>query len=340
MKQHVYHGGDLKNVKARYPEVKEHWIDLSTGLNPVPYPWQSKVPDEKLLEAAARLPQTTQLEECVEAWGSYLGATGGENWLLTSGSQAVINILPHLLPGYQAVIAVPNYGEHARVWAPNERPTIFLNREDIEIYEPEEKQILLLTSPNNPDGYCWPKDVLLQLANRLLNKQGYLLVDEAFGDLAPKQSMVTEAMPPNIILLRSFGKFFGLAGVRLGFVCMPETLKAGAIERLGPWAVNGMAATIGAYALRDHVWIRETRERLRANARTFRTILTDSGFKIIGGTDLFCLAEHTDAVNITHRLNTRAIHVRRFDYSPNWIRFGLAANEDDYDRLREALDDK
>ncbi|MCK0071080.1 aminotransferase class I/II-fold pyridoxal phosphate-dependent enzyme [Kordiimonas laminariae] len=333
----IHHGGDMRAVKAQYPHLQEGWLDLSTGLSPFIYPWQEKIAAADLYEASSKLPQTSLIDTCGKAWSRYLGIKDRTDWLVTAGSQAIINIMPQLLPEYQAVIPVPNYGEHARVWSRSARPAIMLEREVLKSFEYGDQQVVFLTSPNNPDGYIWSKEVIWKAAKQLKEKRGYLLLDEAFADVAFSTSIVTEDIPDNMILLRSFGKFFGLAGVRLGYAKLPADLKGQAQAILGPWSVNGLAALIAFTALRDDRWIQDTRMAQAKGMVKLKTILEGADFEIIGGTDLFCLGYHKDTDRLTEQLNGSAIHIRRFEEYPNWIRFGLPASEKEFNRLREAL---
>lgn len=339
MKTSVYHGGDLKAVKQTNPNVTRPWIDLSTGLNPAPYPWQTKVVPSLIEKATAVLPQQEQAEECISSWTTYLKAANPKEWVLTAGSQAVINILPQLFPEHQAVIPEPCYGEHERVWQRRNHEPLMISRNQLTEFELQENRVVILTSPNNPDGYIWPQEVLFSLATALEEKNGYLVIDEAFADITPDISIASEHLPDNLILLRSFGKFFGLAGMRLGLARFPEKLHTRVQAILGPWAVNGLGTVIACHALLDTAWINKTRIALREKTDTLQTLLEHTGSKLIGGTDLFSLVEHENAQVFVSKLNASGIHVRSFEKHPKWLRFGLPADTIAFDRLKEACND-
>jgi cobalamin biosynthetic protein CobC len=164
------------------------------------------------------------------------------------------------------------------------------------------------------------------------------VVDEAFMDVGPPQaSLAGEVMRGNVVVLRSFGKFFGLAGLRLGFAIAAPVMAARLAASLGPWAVSGPALAIGAAALGDHAWIASTRERLAAGAQRLDAVLTVAGLQVVGGTALFRLAQSPAARRLFEALGRAGILVRHFADHPEWLRFGLPGGEDEWDRLARAL---
>lgn len=335
--KNTFHGGNINEIKLKYPDVKKSWIDLSTGLNPNAYPWQEKIPHEMLSEAAHLLPQYEIEEKCKKTWLNYLSAEMSENWLLIPGSQAFINILPDIFPNYHALIPIPNYGEHERVWQGSENGIEKLTRDTLNNHQFEPRTLLILTNPNNPDGYNWSPEYLLELAHELKKKDGILVIDEAFSDVIPNNSLASLSVYNNIIILRSFGKFFGLGGIRLGMVRASSKIIEKTKFKIGPWAVNGLALTIAQNAFNDEEWIRKTKHQLKSDMIELKKILNKANFKIIGGTDLFCLVEHENAIDINITLNNNGIVVRVFNDKPTLLRFGLFKNKKEAIRLKEAL---
>lgn len=333
----VFHGGDLSSVRMRYPNAQAPWVDLSTGLNPNAYPWLESVSEQKLTMAADKLPQQNDEEKCKSAWLNYLGAENPEEWLLVSGSQAFINIIPRLFPDHLALIPMPNYGEHERVWHSAEKPYIKISRQDVDKTDFKQNTLVILTNPNNPDGYVWPKEYLIELSEKLEKNGGILIVDEAFADVLNDNSLVTMPLPDNIIIMRSFGKFFGLGGVRLGMVRLPTKIYKKAVSEIGPWSVNGLALIIAEHALKDNDWVNDALRRISANMEQLIEILIQARFKIIGYTDLFCLVEHSEAQKINKKLNEKGIFVRVFKDNPTRLRFGLPKDSQHVIRIKEAL---
>ena len=197
--------------------------------------------------------------------------------------------------------------------------------------------LLIITNPNNPDGYTWDKSKLLDIADTLAKNNGVLIVDEAFADLTPENSLASDNLPENIILLRSLGKFFGLAGLRLGIARLPNFIKQKTILEFGPWSVNALALKIAQYALQDKTWISNTRLNLKSNADNLSDILIKSGFHTMGKTDLFQLVEHRDFEYINNKLTQNGIYVRTFENDKKLMRFGLPKNEEEFLRLKETL---
>ncbi|VAV92078.1 L-threonine 3-O-phosphate decarboxylase [hydrothermal vent metagenome] len=332
-----YHGGDLGVVFAACPDAPKPWIDLSTGINPVPYPWQDRLPPNDLWQAAAKLPQGMAGEDCLTAWTDSLSVQHPADWLLLPGSQAMINLLPILFPAHQAIITVPCYGEYDRVWRGAGKEIKTINRDELGTLNPNKPTLVILTNPNNPDGHIWLPEQLLKLAERLADSGGHLLIDEAFGELLTNQSLCALELPDNILILRSFGKFFGLAGLRLGMVRVTGGLRQMVSKQLGPWSVNGLALVIATCALQDKIWIEQTQQRIKTDMSRLRHMLTNAGLNPVGGTDLFCLTEYEAAPALYDRLLSRGIFVRYFPGSSRLLRFGLPQNTPDFQRLKEAL---
>jgi len=204
--------------------------------------------------------------------------------------------------------------------------------------------LVIVTNPNNPDGRIVGRDDLLALAEDLQPRGGLLVVDEAFMDVGPPDaSLAGEVSRGNIVVLRSFGKFFGLAGLRLGFALLDPALALRLSAALGPWPISGPAVTIGAKALADSAWIGHTRSGLQVASRRLDTILNGAGLEIVGGTTLFRLARAPAAADLFQHLGRAGIFVRRFaddaafPDNKNWLRLGLPAGEPDWQRLQNAM---
>ena len=324
-----YHGGDLDWAEQRFGRPAEGWIDLSTGINPRPYPMPS-VP----AEAWHRLPAAAALGRLLTAAAERYGAPGPQTVAAAPGTQALIRLLPRLWRERSVAVVGPTYGEHAASWRD-------AGHTPIESSDLEEAagtaQIVVLTNPNNPDGRRFDPAILDRIADRLAARDGVLVVDEAFADLAPELSLAGTAAKPGRLVLRSFGKFYGLAGLRLGFAIASAMLISRIRNALGAWPVSGPAMAIGAAALADQDWSASTRARLAAAGEALRHPLQAAGFKIVGGTDLFVLAAHPNADAVFARLGYAGIFVRHFPDRPDHLRFGLPADEAAFDRLVRAL---
>ena len=274
---------------------------------------------------------------------------GAENVAIAPGSQALIQILPRLRPPGRIWVAEPTYAEHALAWStaghtlsgpeliapagPQHRARV-TELHDRATALPD---VTVLVNPNNPDGQRLAPGTVVDMARRGARRGGWLVVDEAFADVAPELSVASHSGQPGLIVLRSFGKFFGLAGLRLGFALAEPALAARIAEAFGPWPVSGPALEIASAALADHHWITATRLRLAAAAQRLDAVLTRHGLEVIGGTSLYRLTCHRDASQIYQRLGNAGILVRRFENNPLWLRFGLPADNDAWSRLEEAL---
>lgn len=315
----VEHGGDLAAARRRFPAAPGPWIDLSTGINPHAY-------DFGILPPAcfARLPDADALERLEAAAASAYGAPEA---VAAPGAQALIQALPRLLPGRTVGVLGPTYAEHAQAWRR-------AGRDVIECPAAEDLagcDIGVIVNPNNPDGRVIVPDQLAQLARRTR-----LVIDESFVDFTPALSFAPQAADAGAIALRSFGKTYGLAGVRLGFAIASPAMLANLREDLGPWAVSGVALEIGRRALSDGVWLDTMRAQVNAEAAMLDTLLGAAGFCVVGGTSLFRLGESADAQTIADGLGRAGIHVRRFTDWPRLLRFGLPP-VDGWSRLTAAL---
>ncbi len=331
MTDRPYHGGDLSEARARFLDAPEPWLDLSTGINPWPYPV-----GELAGEAWTRLPDAALMGRLAAAAAGYYGAGEGAMAVPAPGSQALLQWLPRVGPEGPVAVLVPTYAEHAHTWGATGREILF-------VHSPEElataeASVLVVVNPNNPTGVLYSREYLLALVERMTARGGWLVVDEAFGDLVPDNSMAPFAGRPGLVVLRSFGKFFGLAGARLGFAIASAETGAALASALGPWAVSGPAAHAAVRALADEEWIDETRKRLGAHARALNDLLANVGFQVLGGTDLFRLVATANAPQIFDALLQRGIYVRRFPRRPQWLRFGLP-DEAGLDRLAAAFGD-
>ena len=321
------HGGDLDLAEARFGRPPEGWLDLSTGINPFPYP----LPDLPA-ELWHRLPSSAMEADLRRIAAGAYGVAHPDQLVTAAGSQAILQMLPRLRPFTQVAVVGPTYGEHAACWSNAGHQVVPCETLD----RVAGADVVVVTNPNNPDGRCQDRERLLDLARGLGQRGGLLLVDETFVDATPDMSLAGE-VAPGLLVLRSFGKFFGLAGVRLGFAIGEPALARLLRSALGPWAVSGPALAIGRQALADHGWIAESRRRLMAEAAALANEFARAGLSVVGGTALFLLVSAPRAWALYEYLGQRGILARPFAAAPRWLRFGLPGSADDRRRLGAAL---
>jgi cobalamin biosynthetic protein CobC len=315
----VVHGGDLGDVMQRFPDAPRPWIDLSTGINPVAYP----VPP--LSESVwSRLPSGAAEEALLEAAAARYGVASPAMIVTAPGTQALIQALPRLVERSDVAIVGPTYGEHEASWR-RAGHTVRI------VPSLTDSDVVVVVNPNNPTGRLFSPAELRKV-------KGMLVSDEAFIDFLPRESSLAADLPQRAIVLRSFGKTYGLAGLRLGFAIAHPTMAARLRAELGPWAVSGAALEIGRRALRDGDWLSAARERLVADSARLDGLLRAAGFEIAGGTLLFRLARHSSAALFVQRLGLQGIHVRAFPDAPDRLRFGLPGDDAAFRRLATALD--
>ncbi|MCK1715390.1 MULTISPECIES: threonine-phosphate decarboxylase CobD [unclassified Bradyrhizobium] len=316
------HGGNLDQARLRFGGRAEDWIDLSTGINRLPYPvgeidahhWNA-------------LPSRSEIETLHQAAQHAYGTSAPI--IAMSGAQAAIQLLPQLAPHGRARILAPTYNEYAAV----------LSVAGWEVEQVSELDALagadlaIVVNPNNPDGRCHPPKDLLAL----LPCVGRLVIDESFADAVPHLSLASEAERAELLILRSFGKFYGLAGLRLGFALGNAADIARLAAMSGPWPISGAAIAIGRRALRDDDWARATSARLARDSLRLDAMAQSQGWRLAGGTPLFRLYETADAPAAQEKLARGRIWSRVFAQQPTWLRLGLPGSEVEWARLAEVL---
>ncbi|NCO87652.1 MAG: pyridoxal phosphate-dependent class II aminotransferase [Rhodobacterales bacterium] len=316
------HGGGLDAAIAATGGARggtrAGWLDLSTGINPVPYP-VGDLP----AEVWTALPDSGAQDRLIAAARALWAVPEGAEVIAAPGASALIARMPalSLLPG--AYIPGPTYNEHAAAFRAAGQ-AVSATDSDAPVH--------VIVHPNNPDGRLWPAPG----PGRALS-----VIDESFCDVMPEASHIARAATPGVVVVKSFGKFWGLAGLRLGFaIALPATLRPAhgpsLHDMLGPWAVSGPALVIGARALADHGWAAQTRARLTADAARLDTLMAARGAQLAGGTPLFRLYAVDDAARWQERLARGQVWSRVFPYSTTWLRLGLP-HPDRWDQLEAAL---
>ncbi len=312
-------GGDTDRAADRFGA--SDWIDLSTGINR--RPWAAPAPSAHALTA---LPTGADMHGLCAAAAARFGCRPDEV-LPLAGASAAIQLLPHVLSGYHASVLSPTYNEHAASLGA-------AGWQVSQVTEPlrlAAADLAVIVNPNNPDGRSFTPAEITDIAGMVT----HLLVDESFADARPDLS-VAGKRPENVTVLRSFGKFWGLAGLRLGFAIGAPDLLARLSERAGPWAVSGPAIQIGTVALADDAWHADTLVWLSEAALHLDQIVTPH-WPLAGGTHLFRLYEAPDAGAARDRLARAGIWSRIFPWHDRWIRLGIPGSREEFDRVERAL---
>lgn len=329
------HGGRLCVAQTLFPRAQQPWIDLSTGINPRSYP----APRASRI-ARNRLPEPAQLAQLEATAAAAFGVADAEQVVATAGTESALRLMPHVIDTRIDAVAIagPTYGSHPDAWATMGSVCTVADAE-LHVHAARVACITIV-NPNNPDGRILDRDRLLVLHDALQPRNGVLIVDEAFIDLEPHLSIASLAgtqRAPRLVVLRSFGKFFGLAGVRLGFVIVARHIAARIRDLIGDWPVSSDALAAGIAAYSDAQWATRTRGLLAKSACRLDALLRKSGFAIVGGTSLFRLARAADARQRFARLLAAGILVRPFDHDATLLRFGLPGNSGEWERLAAAL---
>lgn len=319
------HGGRLRQAARRYGIALPDWLDLSTGLNPESWP-HTEVP----LSTWARLPEDE--DGLAAAAQRYYGAPHA---LPTAGSQAAILLLPKLRAPGRVGVLDPSYAEHALRWHEAGHELVRLRRSDCAAAA-RTLDTLVLVNPNNPTGERFSAAELLAWHAELAARGGWLVLDETFADADPSDSLAAATNRAGLIVLRSLGKFFGLAGARVGFVLGSEALLQRLAEPLGPWTVTGPARDVARRALADRPWHAAMRARLQERSARLAGLLRRHDLPPAGGCSLFQWVRHPNAAQLHDALARQGILTRLFDAPPS-LRFGLPGPEPHWLRLEGAL---
>lgn len=327
------HGGDLDRARAAYGGAPGDWIDLSTGINRVAYPMPLLGPAD-----LCALPQREALDDLIAAARAAYETRAAI--LPLAGAQAAIQLVPRLVRdkvsaqvAIDARVLAPTYNEHAGALS----GAGIAVRDVAEASDLAGADVAILVNPNNPDGRRHEPANFFVLAERV----GLLVVDESFADAEPNLTLakgLSDDAPANVLVLRSFGKFYGLAGLRLGFALGAPALIAHLQALAGPWAVSGPAIAAGRVALRDAPWRARTIARLTEDCARLDALATRCGWRLIGGTALFrSYAVPGGAAAAQAALAQRMIWSRVFPYAQDWLRLGLPGSEEEWRRLEAAL---
>ena len=318
------HGGRVRAAAQRYGIPEHDWLDLSTGINP--NGWRVPAVPQEIWQC---LPQD---DELIAAAQSYYGSAA---LLPVAGSQAAIQALPRLRAPCKVAVVTPSYAEHAHAWQQHGHQVVPMSAAEI-MHVDDDVQVVLIVNPNNPSGKLFTRDELLRLHERVAARGGWLVVDEAFMDATPEHSLASVCPRAGLIVLRSVGKFFGLAGARVGFVLAEQKLLNTLAALLGPWPLAAPSRYVTTLALRDRAWQQTTRHALLQAAQRLADLLAQHGLTPDGGCTLFQWVCCDAAANVHEQLAQRGILTRLYK-QPHSLRFGLPRDEAQWVRLAEAL---
>lgn len=329
--QGLKHGGRILAAAEKYHIAKEDWIDLSTGLNPNGWPVPNNIP----AEVWQSLPEDEDGLQTVAC--QYYGC---DACLPVAGSQAAIQTLPTLRSRSKVGVISPTYAEHEYNWKQAGHDVVQLSVDDVEQYI-NTLDVLVVINPNNPTGNIIEAKQLLKWHQCLSSRGGWLIVDEAFMDVVPEKSLVALGIKPGLIILRSMGKFFGIAGIRCGFVISDNELLQRLAQKLGPWSLTGPTRYIAKQALLDETWQNKTRKDLNETGLRLHKILSQAGLSPNGGTALFQWLEHKYAEDIYDACAEKGVLIRLFEKattaSKPSLRFGLPKSEKQWQKLSTVL---
>ena len=325
----VEHGGRLAAARRLYPDAPQPWIDLSTGVNPRAYPLPPLPAD-----VFTRLPDDDAMSALETAARGAYRAPARVEIVAGAGAQGFIQTIPRAFPARRVAVLGFTYAEHGACWAASGAHVDTVDTIDALT----DAEVGVIVNPNNPDGRLVDAEEIVAAAADMAQRGGLLIVDESFMDFTPERSVVPSAGGPGLIVLRSFGKAYGLPGLRLGFALSSRGRGARLRAALGPWAVSGPALAIGARALADESWREGAAKACAQDAARLDALLARAGFDALGGTQLFRLVAHAHAPRWLAHLAAHGVLARAFAERPTWLRFGLPGEEEAWARLALALE--
>ncbi|QNT77903.1 threonine-phosphate decarboxylase [Entomobacter blattae] len=331
----LQHGGCLTKARQIFPQAPEPFIDLSTGINPFSYPidWQGV--------DLTRLPEPEEEEKLRSIAAQAYGVATSDHVCLASGTQLLISLLPVILPVGRVMLLEPTYQEYRHVWHSYAREVISCHSlEQMAHYYTQYPQgsplIGILCNPNNPDGRKFPKNQLAALLRTARQNGGWLIIDEAYADMEG-ESIAGLVGEEGLVVLRSFGKSYGLAGVRLGFLLSSEVIVQKMRQLMGPWPVSALALTVACQALEDRQWLTNCQKKLEQQGYALQEIFSQAGLVCQGHTHLFYLVNTVFAHKLWQHLGHYGLLTRCFSYNENWLRIGIPENGAVLERLDNAL---
>lgn len=325
------HGGNIDFAKKTFPQVRLPWLDLSTGINPYHYP----------ISLDLSLYETLPLSSCEKSLrniaSAYYGCRDETYVAVAPGTQILIALLPLLLKVREVYVFCPTYGEHLFSWQQaGIKVTKIFDIDHFDALSNKKNTVAVFCNPNNPNGRIIKPARLADLIQKWGQAGNHFILDEAYMDFSGKG--MSYLLPcPGLIILRSFGKTFGLAGLRVGFLLASPEMVQKIRSVLGSWSVNGPALQIASQALQDKVWKSEVQSQLQIQQKRLDSLLLKYSLRLVGGTLLFRLFYHENAQNLWEHLASHGIWVRKFDYTPYWLRFGMLHKEEEWQRLETVL---
>jgi len=317
----IQHGGDIDLAIKKYGGEREDWIDLSTGINGASYPWQ-----ESINVQLRNLPSNKILMQLEKVAARAYKIAESADTAAVSGAQQIINLLPLCLKSCNSVaILGPTYNEYEKAFKRSGTKTKTVS----ETSKLSCSDIAIIVNPNNPTGKVIADETLAGLSKKVR----ILILDESFKMFSSRRTLNFS----NIIQINSLGKFFGLAGVRLGFVSGPSEFIKTVKEMLGPWPVSSLAAEIGIVALNDKVWISEMEKILVTESNALHEVCNSRNWELVGRTSLFHTYATSSCLEVEKQFAAHGIWVRTFDYSKTWVRLGIPTSENAWTRVKQAL---
>lgn len=322
------HGGNLDEAAQAYGFEPGMMHDLSTGIAPMSY--QMPLPASDAYQA---LPLASDMEALCKVARACYRVPDAASLCVGGGSQALLAALPYLFASCLVWCPEPTYNEHHYRW---EKAS---HQVDGGLSCPQEAKIIILGQPNNPTGRLWQADEIARYLAHVKQCDGLLIIDEAFVDIMPEHSSCQIAGDEALVILRSVGKFYGLAGLRVGFAIGGANFIARLQDEIGPWPVSQPALLVAKTALADKDWQARHLAKLQEICDWQSDVLAKAGFEIITSMALFITIRHKRMAAFHHHLASHGYWTRIYQNDKQMMRLGLLAPDCDRQQFESLLSD-
>ena len=340
----VAHGGRVYEVARRWGIDPAEVLDFSANINP-------HGPPQGVLSAIENALTPVSIRVYPDAH-AFVVAIAEKNRLMPdeivigSGAASLIFAVAHALSPKRVLVLEPAFVEYSRVsiavkadvttWLLTEENSFIPDFASL-VRAVKERQIdlVILNSPHNPTSTLYPRDALLSLIDAAEEHDVAVLLDEAFIDYAPKETLVSlAATKSHLIVLRSLTKFYAMPGLRVGYAVCAAKLARRIREQIDPWSVSTVALEAGRVALYEDQFAAESR---RANAlarEEFARALLRLGLQVFPSTANFLLSRlpSGSGEDLERSLESERILIRRCDsfsgLGDGYIRLAVRTSRD------------
>jgi threonine-phosphate decarboxylase len=314
------HGGDVDGIARTYGVSADLLIDFSANINPIGPPRRTLI--RLAREATDRRVITHYPDPDYVELRNTLARTllvPADGLTIANGSVALIAAIVRAIAPGACVLAAPAFAEYRRALRasgcqvrlfPLTAARGFALDGDalVRVLDRHRPPMCVLTNPHNPSGAVTSRTEMLRVLNGARRAKTLLVVDEAFIDYAPTETLVTEAVrSEHLAVLRSVTKFYGMPALRVGYAVSSSRLAGRISAQLPPWPVTTLAASAATEAVQDHGYARRTLASVAEQRRWLSQALGTIGVTVYPSAANFLLLQLPATAPRSTRLRARLI---------------------------------